>query len=200
VHAGTHLAITGLLGVLAPGGVMPRRVPGSPEPHPNCHAHKIGRPPRGKRHSPSPKGWQPRQRPPLGRWSWSGFVAVRLFVWPGPGAADAVLALAGSVARSGSTARRRPERSSPAVSAAERIGPPVLRHLDRRPSASVCERLVVEPGDDVQVGVVGRLPRLREAVPDQRVAVGRKPFVLYRLRVDEKLVRGGPLFGREVER
>ena|SRR5918999_490053 len=52
------------------------------------------------------------------------------------------------------------ERSCSAVSGPRRIRAAVLRHLDRRPAASVCERLVVEARDHVQVRVQRGLPLL----------------------------------------
>src|SRR6266511_415288 len=66
------------------------------------------------------------------------------------------------------------ERLGPSAPAPGGIGPPVLPHLDGRPSASVGERLVVEARDDVQVRVLRRLLDPREAVPNERVPVRRE--------------------------
>jgi hypothetical protein len=87
----------------------------------------------------------------------------------------------------------------PAAPAPGGIGPPVLPHLDGRPSASVRERLVVKARNHVQVRVLRGLIDLREAVPDERVTVRREAFVLCGLRLDEKFVRRCPLLSREVE-
>ena len=93
-----------------------------------------------------------------------------------------------------------PERLCPAASAPGGIGPPILRHLDGRPSTSVRERLVVEARDDVQVRVVRRLSRFREAVPNEHVTVRCEALVLCGFRLDEKFVRRLPLLRREVKR
>jgi hypothetical protein len=45
-----------------------------------------------------------------------------------------------------------------------------------------------------------QLPDLREAVPDEQIAVRGEAFVLRGLRLEEQLVRRGPLLRREVER
>src|SRR5437763_1480492 len=81
-----------------------------------------------------------------------------------------------------------PERLRPSTPAPAGIGPPVLLHLDGRPSASVRERLVVEARDDVQVRVLRGLIDLRKAVPDECVTVRGEAFVLCGLRLDEKFV------------
>ena len=64
----------------------------------------------------------------------------------------------------------------------------------------VCEWLVVEARDHVQVRVVRGLTDLGKAVPDQRVAVRCKTFILCGLRLEEKLARRRPLLSREIER